>query len=44
MWDSRVVEKIECGKSCLEGENFTWSNNRDSQAWPRIDRFLLSPD
>jgi hypothetical protein len=28
----------------LGGENFTWSNNRDSQAWSRIDRFLLSLD
>lgn len=24
----------------LGGENFNWSNNRDSQAWPRIDRSL----
>jgi hypothetical protein len=28
----------------LVGENFTWSNNRDSLSWSRIDRFLLSPD
>jgi hypothetical protein len=24
--------------------NFTWSNNRDSQLWCRIDKFLLSMD
>jgi len=26
----------------LVDESFTWSNNRDSQVWSRIDRFLLS--
>jgi hypothetical protein len=25
------------------GGSFTWSNNRDSFAWSRIDRFIVSP-
>jgi hypothetical protein len=28
----------------LVGGNFTWSNNRDSQSWSRIYRFLPSPE
>ncbi|KAK3210475.1 hypothetical protein Dsin_015181 [Dipteronia sinensis] len=27
----------------LHRTSFTWSNNRKSQAWARLDRFLLSP-
>ncbi|KAK3220321.1 hypothetical protein Dsin_014291 [Dipteronia sinensis] len=27
----------------LQGTSFTWSNNRENQAWARLDRFLLSP-
>lgn len=28
----------------LVGGDFTWSNNRDSQSWSKINRFLLSPE
>jgi hypothetical protein len=28
----------------LVSGNFSWSNNRDSEAWSRIDRFLLSSE
>jgi hypothetical protein len=27
----------------LKDGNFTWSNNRDSPSWSRIDMFLISP-
>ncbi|KAK3206427.1 hypothetical protein Dsin_020473 [Dipteronia sinensis] len=27
----------------LQGIKYTWSNNRDREAWARLDRFLLSP-
>ncbi|KAK3199602.1 hypothetical protein Dsin_023017, partial [Dipteronia sinensis] len=28
----------------LHGLNFTWSNNREREAWARLDRFLVSPE
>jgi endonuclease/exonuclease/phosphatase family metal-dependent hydrolase len=28
----------------LMDETFTWSNNRDTSSWSRIDRFLVSPE
>ncbi|KAK2653707.1 hypothetical protein Ddye_013563 [Dipteronia dyeriana] len=27
----------------LHGISYTWSNNREKEAWARLDRFLLSP-
>jgi exonuclease III len=36
----------ECGLMDIpmEGRLFTWSNNRETSASSRIDRFLFSPD
>ena len=28
----------------LQGSSYTWSNNREKEAWVKLDRFLLSPD
>ncbi|KAK2648320.1 hypothetical protein Ddye_015809 [Dipteronia dyeriana] len=40
---NRFVFQANLINNLMHGSKFTWSNNREIQAWARLDRFLLSP-
>ncbi|KAK2665490.1 hypothetical protein Ddye_004064 [Dipteronia dyeriana] len=40
---NRFLHKAGIVDIPLTGSKFTWSNNRSSEAWSRLDHFLLSP-